>query len=124
MILGGNILFCPSWSVFLCDLSLLIIIRFNRLGFPIRLPFFPALCLRLAYVAVLIIGGESLGFIGRKPPAILIVLGDGILFCGSAKVIRFISRGGFGPVLPPDGSGFLRQGIPLRIGYILCNCLA
>ena len=92
LILGCHILLGSSRGVLLCHLPLLVIVCLDSLGLPFRLSLFPALCLRLADVSVIIISGEGLCLIGRKPLPVLLFSGYRVFFSGSAKIITFIGR--------------------------------
>ena len=104
LILGCHILLGSSRGVLLCHLLLLVIVCLDSLRLPFRLTLFPAFFLGLADISVIIIGGEGLRLIGRKPLPILLFSGNCIFFDGSAKVITLVGGYGFYPVLSTDGS--------------------
>ncbi len=124
LILACYIFLGSPWSVFPCHLSPLVIIGLDGLGLPFRLAFFPALCLVLADVSIVIIGGKGLRLIGRKPLPVLVFSGNCVFFGGSAKVITFISCYSFDSISPTDGSACLGQGISFRICYGFCDVFA
>ena len=122
-ILGGNAFSHTLRSVFLYNISLVVIIRLRYPGLPVRIPLFPALCLGLADISIFIVYQKNFFLIRRKPLPILVFFSNCVFLDISSKIVCLICGNHFGTIFPPDGGTCLGQDISLCVRHSFGNVL-